>query len=132
MRLMVIICLLALIWICFLPWVSIPSKNIIVTGMHAEAINFGKPAAINIFFSLVFLFLVLLNKVWSLRTAFFIGAFNFSWTLRNYFALTACSGGQCPKKHTALYLLVLFSLLAVVFLLFISKKNNKLPVSPDV
>lgn len=93
--------------------------------MAAESINFGKPGLFHIFLASLFLLLVLLNRSWSLRVAFFIGAFNMAWVLRNYIALSACSGGICPQKQFGLFLLLGSSLLSIVFLLLIKRGAAK-------
>lgn len=112
----------ALIISCFLPWVSIEHKNIVVTGLHAEEIRLGKPGLIHVILSSLFLFFLLLNKVWSLRTAFFISTFNIAWAVRNFVVVSSCSGGECPTKHFALYVILIAPVLATVFLLLIEKK----------
>ncbi len=117
----------ALILSCYFPWVSIESKNIVVTGFHAEAMNFGKPALLHIFLSGIFIIFILLNKIWSLRAAFFVSAFNIAWGIRNFIALSSCSGGECPIKHTALYIVLVAPVLASIFMLLIDKKPEKAP-----
>jgi len=111
-----------LIYSCFLPWVSIESQNIMVTGMKAEAINFGKPGLLHIVLSVLMILLLLLNKMWSLKTAFFISAFNIAWSLRNFISISACSAGICPTKHMALYIILIAPVAATVFLLLINKE----------
>ena len=39
---------LLLIITCFIPWVIIPSKNIVVSGTAAIGTNFGKPGYFNL------------------------------------------------------------------------------------
>ncbi|MGZ3887440.1 MAG: hypothetical protein ACXVBR_11610 [Flavisolibacter sp.] len=116
--------ILALIASCFFPWISIESRNIVATGFHAEAVRFGKPGWIHLVLGVLFIFLVLLNRIWSLRTAFFISAFNIAWAVRNFIALSSCSGGECPTKHPALYVVLIASILAAVCMLFIEKKTD--------
>jgi hypothetical protein len=117
--------IVALIISCFYPWISIEQKNIVVSGFHAESIGFGKPGWIHVIFSGIFIIFLLLNKVWSLRAAFFISAFNIAWAVRNFIALPACSGGICPTKHLALYVVLISPILAAIFLLLINKQINK-------
>jgi len=117
----------ALILSCYFPWVSIESKNIVVTGFHAEAMNFGKPALLHILLSGIFIIFILLNKIWSLRAAFFVSAFNIAWGIRNFIALSSCSGGECPIKHTALYIVLVAPVLASIFMLLIDKNPEKAP-----
>ena len=115
----------ALITGCFFPWASVESRGIVVSGFHAEAIGFGKPGWIHLVLSLVFLFFLLLNKIWSLRTAFFISAFNIAWGIRNFVAFSSCGGGECPTKHVALYIVLTAPVLATVFMLLSEKKPGK-------
>ncbi|MGN6401384.1 MAG: hypothetical protein ACTHMD_13080 [Flavisolibacter sp.] len=115
----------ALIISCFFPWISIESKNIVVTGFNASAINFGEPGMIHTVLGSIFIILLLLNKIWSLRIAFFISTFNIAWAIRNFFALSTCSGGECPVRHTALYVVLISSVLACLFMLFIQKKVDE-------
>lgn len=110
---------------CFLPWISIESKNIVVTGFGAEVINFGKPGWVHAFLGGVFIIFLLINKIWSLRTAFFVSTFNIAWAIRNFIALSSCSGGECPVRHTALYVMLISSVVACIFMLFIEKKVDE-------
>jgi hypothetical protein len=112
-----------LIYSCFMPWVTIESQNIMVTGMKAEAINFGKPGLLHIVLSVIMMMLLLLNKIWSFKTAFFISAFNIAWSLRNFISISACSAGICPTKHIALYIILIAPVAATVFLLLINKET---------
>lgn len=92
--------------------------------MHAEAMNFGKPGLLHIIFGVTVLAFVLANKIWSLKTAFFISAINIAWAVRNYMLLSSCSGGICPEKHTGIYLVLISSALSLLFLLFIGKNTE--------
>lgn len=125
MKLLSLLSALALIGICFLPWITVPSKQLVITGTDARSIGFGKPALIHFFLSGLFLLLVLIGRRWALVTAFFMGAFNFSWALRNYISLTACGGGECPEKHAAIYLLLILPILSIIFLLYVEKPVEK-------
>src|SRR5215217_4925226 len=124
MKWLSISCILALVVSCFLPWVSIESKNIMVTGFHAEPMNFGKPGLLHLLLSAIFILFLLLNRVWSLRTAFFISAFNIAWGVRNFIALSSCSGGICPSKHINLYIVLIAPIAASFFMLLIKNQKN--------
>ena len=115
----------ALILSCFYPWISIENKDIVVSGFHAESVGFGKPGWFHVILSGIFIIFVLLNKVWSLRAAFFVSAFNIAWAVRNFISFSACSGGECPTKHLALYLVFISPIMATVFLLLINKQVDK-------
>jgi hypothetical protein len=66
--------------------------------------------------------LLLLNKIWSIRTAFFISAFNIAWGIRNFIVISACSGGLCPEKHTAIYVILIGPLGLIALTSFIEVK----------
>jgi hypothetical protein len=117
--------IVALIISCFYPWISIENKDIVVSGFHAESIGFGKPGWLHVIFSGIFIIFLLLNKIWSLRAAFFISAFNIAWAVRNFIVLSACGGGICPTKHWAFYAVLISPVLAVIFLLLINKQLPK-------
>ena len=108
-----------LIAACFFPWVTIESRNIVISGLDGSALGYGKPGMLHITLSVLTIAFLLLGKVWSMRTAFFLGAFNIAWAARNFLALSACSGGICPVRHTALYVVLGASLLGLLALLFV-------------
>lgn len=111
---------LLLIVACFLPWISVESRGIVVTGMRAEAINFGKPALLHFVFTGFVLLALLVGRSWSYVTAFFMAAFNFMWALRNYVALSRCSG-ECPSRLTGIYALLLLSITGIIAILLIGQ-----------
>ncbi len=102
---------------CFMPWVVIGSRQIIVTGIDGSItpdFSFGRPGYINLLMALLFIPLTLIPRVWAKRLNLAIVAINLAWTARNYFVLGTCSGGECPERQTGLFLLVLASLLMLV------------------
>ena len=103
---------------CFLTWVLIVSKNIVVTGVNAGGTNFGKPGYFNLLMTLFFLVFTLIPKIWAKRTNLLVTALNLAWAVRNYFIITACRAGECPEKHVGIFLLLLASLLMLVSSLF--------------
>jgi uncharacterized membrane protein YuzA (DUF378 family) len=122
-----IVAAIMLIVACFYPWVYIESRNITITGVDAEGIRLGKPAwfhFICIFFFLVFSFT---PRIWAKRMNLLVCALNIAWALRNFFVITACYGGECPVKQTAVYVLIPASLIMMVASLFpdIELKENK-------
>jgi len=110
---------------CFFTWVSIEPKDFFVGGFYSSSTSrFGKPGILQSFFCFVYILLLLLNKVWSVRIAFFVSAFNIAWAVRNYVVISACSGGTCPEKHTGLYTVLIGSLLLTVLTTFIAVKEK--------
>ena len=113
-----ILAALALIISCFFPWVFIESKNITVTGIGSAGTNFGKPGYFHFFLGVVYCLFTLISRVWAKRWNLLIVALNIAWAARNYFIISACSGGECPEKKAALYVVLISSLVMLVAALF--------------
>lgn len=94
---------------CFLPWMSIETRGITITGLETKGTSYGKPAYFHFFWVGLFLLFLLLNKVWSRRAAMVFAAFNFAWAVRNFLLIPACQMGECPQRRIGLYLLLLAS-----------------------
>jgi len=110
---------------CFFTWVSVDSKNFFVGGFYSSVNNkFGEPGILQTTFCLIYIILLSLNKIWSIRTAFFVSAFNIAWAVRNYVVLSACSGGLCPEKHTGLYTILFGSIFLTVLTSLIAIKEK--------
>ncbi len=109
---------------CFFPWVTIESKNIIIGGFHSTVNIFGKPGLVHLILCSIYIMFLMLNKTWSIRTAFFIGALNIIWAVRNFILISACRGGECPEKQMALYVMLISSVLLPVLILFIDTKQK--------
>jgi hypothetical protein len=111
---------------CFFTWVSVESKNFFVGGFFSSESNkFGQPGILQVAFSAIYILLLLLNKIWSIRTAFFVAAFNVAWAVRNYIVISACNGGVCPERHTGLYTILIGSLLLLLLTPFIKVKSKE-------
>lgn len=113
-----IIAPLLLVIACYLTWVVISSKNIVITGVSAEAMGFGKPGYIHLLFSFSFILFTFIPRIWAKRSNLIIAPLNLAWALRNYFMISACGWGECPEKHVGLYLVVAASVLLLVASLF--------------
>lgn len=98
---------IAVLLVCYLPWVYVPSVKLEIAGMYASGKqNFGKPGLMNMILSAGAAILFLLPLVWAKRTNIFFCGFNVAWALRNYIVLSRCYGGDCPEKKIGLSLLV--------------------------
>ncbi len=113
---------------CFSTWVIVTSKNILVSGVEATSIGFGKPAWFHFIFIFFFLLFTLIPKIWAKRSNLIVTALNLAWAIRNYFLISACRGGDCPEKQIALYLVVLASVVTSISSFF---PDIKLPAEKN-
>ncbi|MEP7372012.1 MAG: hypothetical protein ABI675_01410 [Chitinophagaceae bacterium] len=103
---------------CFLTWVTIPSKNIVVSGVDATGTSFGKPGYFSLLMTFFFIVCTVLPRLWAKRINLLFTAMNLAWAIRNYFIISACQGGDCPEKQAGLYLMLAASLLMLASSLF--------------
>jgi uncharacterized protein (DUF952 family) len=94
---------------CFTTWVTVPSKNITVSGIDAFGTNFGKPGYFHFIAAAFFIVFSMAARVWAKRANLLVVAVNLAWALRNYFIITMCRGGVCPDKHVAIYAILILS-----------------------
>lgn len=95
---------------CFLPWMTIESKSISITGMDTTGTTYGKPAYFHFLWVGLSLLFLTVNRVWSRRTAMAFAAFNLAWAFRNFLVLPICQMGECPVRRAGLYLLFIASI----------------------
>jgi hypothetical protein len=113
---------------CFLPWVIIPSKNIVVSGVESTGTNFGKPGYTHFVLSFFFIIFHFIPKLWAKRSNLLVVALNIAWAIRNYFIISMCREGDCPEKQIGLWLVLLASILMLIAALFPDiklKEENK-------
>jgi hypothetical protein len=110
--------MILLIVSCFLPWVIIPSKNIIVSGIDSTGTNFGKPGYTHFLLSFFFIIFHFTPRLWAKRGNLLVVALNIAWAIRNYFIISMCREGECPEKQMGLWLVLLASVLVLVAALF--------------
>ena len=130
MRYMKWIGLLAVILLvvaCFFPWVTIPSKNIVVSGVDSTGTNFGKPGYAHFVFGFFFIIFHFIAKLWAKRINLLIVALNIAWAVRNYLIISMCRSGECPEKQIGLWLVLAASVLMLIAALFpgIQLKDEK-------
>ena len=94
---------------CFLPWVVIAFKNIVVTGIESTGTNYGKPGYFNFFLVFCFILFSFIDRVWAKSFNLFVVAMNIAWAVRNYIMMTTCYGGECPDKKIGLFLMLFAS-----------------------
>ena len=114
-----------------MPWMTIESKSITITGVETGGTTFGKPAYFHFFWTGLFLVFFLINRVWSRRTAMVFSAFNAAWALRNFLLLPACQMGDCPVRRAGLYVLLISSIALFFSGLIAPVKNKPTSVGPS-
>jgi len=103
---------------CFLPWMSIESKQLVITGMETTGTKFGKPGLLHLILSGIYLIFTLVPKTWAQRANLLVIAVNGAWCLRNFLLLSACAGGECPVRLYGFYLLLIGSIGMMVATIF--------------
>ena len=125
MRWAAIIVLILSLYFVFQPWIFIAEKGLTASGINALSINFGRPGYVNLTFVPLIILLILLNKLWSLKVAFFISAFNLAWVIRNFIVFSGCSGGICPQRLPGLWFYLICSLISILLLLLVPKAETR-------
>jgi hypothetical protein len=103
---------------CFLPWVTIESKDLVISGVDAKGTSFGKPGYLHLFFSFFFTICTIVPRIWAKRINLLVTSMNMAWAIRNYFIISACRGGECPEKNNGIYLMLIASIIMLVSALF--------------
>jgi hypothetical protein len=121
-----IVAALLIVVISYLPWVTIDSIPLTVTGMGASVKTvFGKPALMNFWMLGLCVVFFLIPKIWAKRINPFVAAINFAWALRNLLLLSTCRNGECPSKHPWLYVYFALSLLVLIMAILPDVKEKK-------
>ena len=107
-----------LILSCFLPWAYYADLNKTFNGFFSEENNYGKPGKFFVFFALVSIALIYLDKVWAKRVHLFLSALNIGYLIKTYILFTSCYNAYCPEKRAGLYLLIFSSVLIMVVSIF--------------
>ena len=93
----------------FMPWVTIQSQQLVISGVEATGTNYGKPAYFHFLLLPFFLTFIFLPRLWAKRWNLFIIALNTAWILKNFLVIGTCKGGECPVRETGFYLMLLWS-----------------------
>jgi hypothetical protein len=115
---------LLLIIACYMPWVLIHSRDLVITGMQAAGTSYGKPGLLHLILLVFYFPFTLTNKLWAKRMNLLVVALNLSWMLRNFLIIGICRGGECPDKQVGFYLVSVACFLMLLTALFpsVSKK----------
>jgi len=109
---------------CFTTWASLPARNISISGVDATGTSFGKPGYFHLVLGSLFIFLHFIPRIWAKRTNLAVTALNLAWAVRNFYLITTCRAGECPEKHTGIYLVMATSVILLIAALF---PDMKLP-----
>ena len=113
----VISCVL-LIVVCFIPWTYHADVQKNFNGFFYEKNAYGSPGKFFIFFALVSMGLLLLERVWSQRALFFVGGITVAYAIKTYILFTSCYNAYCPEKKLGIFLVLGLSLVIFALSLF--------------
>jgi hypothetical protein len=113
-----IILTLVLLFLTTQPLVIIESRHWLITGWKVADTNFGQPGKFMMYMGIMNIILFALPILNAKRFNMAFAILNFSWTIRNFLVLSACSMGECPQKQWPLYacIVVSFAVLIMTFL----------------
>ncbi|HUC82449.1 MAG TPA: hypothetical protein VMR70_16200 [Flavisolibacter sp.] len=103
---------------CFMPWMTVESKNLTITGVDTTGTTFRQPAYFHFIWAGAYLAFAFIPKIWAKRTTVGMAGFNLAWAARNFLLIPVCQMGECPVRREGLYLLLVAALGMVVAPLF--------------
>jgi len=99
---------------CFMPWTFYPDLNTAFTGFFSKNNLYGKPGKVFIFFAVISLIFVYIDRVWAKRFNVLFAALNLAYFIKTYLLYTKCYSGICPEKLYGIYLLLAATLLLLL------------------
>lgn len=105
---------LLLVAACFMDWIVVESRGIVISGVDSGNTGFGKPGFFHIFFTAFFLVFSFIPRIWAKRWNLAVVALNIGWALRNYFLIAICRGGECPTVKPGMWLVLVCSVLMLL------------------
>lgn len=108
---------LLVIGLCFLPWIEVPSLQLILNGINGKvnsSLTFGTQVKPHSFFCVIMILLFLIPKIWAKRANIFFAVLHLGWSIKNFILFSMCRFGECPNIKPALYLLVVFAVIIQV------------------
>jgi hypothetical protein len=119
---------------CFMPWTYYADNNIpteverTFNGFFSYKYKYGKPGKFLVFFAVVILLFMILQRVWAKRTNLFLSAFTLAYAIKTYILFTSCYNAYCPEKRVGIFVM-LFS--TVIMLLACIFPNMKIATDTD-
>lgn len=96
---------------CFMEWIVVEGRGIVITGVDSGSMGLGKPGYMHIVLTAFFLVFSFIPRLWAKRWNLAVVALNIGWGLRNYFLIAICRGGECPEVKPGLWIVLACSLL---------------------
>lgn len=132
---MAVISCIALVAICFIPWVHYNSINETFTGFNvkrfATGVFYGRAGLIITIFTSLSLLLTLLPYSAMKRINMFVCALLFAYAIRTYVLFTGSLFDGEVVKLSGIYLIVILSLVLVVCSIFPNIKEDSLAQEID-
>lgn len=127
-QILAILCTIALIITCFIPWVHYNSINETFSGINVRkfdsGVNYGKPGKIIIGLCAISLLCVLVPKLFLKRINMFATALLFAYCIRTYVLFTGSIFDGQVEKLAGIFLILIFSLAMVVCSIFPNLKEE--------
>lgn len=98
---------------CFMPWTYYPDLNKVFNGFFSEQNMYGRPGKVFVFFAVVSMAFILINRVWAKRFNVLVSALNLAYLIKTYILFTNCYV-TCPEKRYGIYVLLVSSILLMV------------------
>lgn len=103
---------------CFVPWTYYADIGKSFNGFFSEKNMYGKPGMFIVFFAVVSIVLIYLDKIWAKRLHIILSAVNIGYLIRIYILFTSCYNAYCPEKRVGIYLLILSSVVLMAVSIF--------------
>ena len=114
-----------LIVICFMPWTYHADVGKNFTGFFSEKNAYGKPGNAFVFFTVIFLVLTFISKIWAKRINLFITAIMVAYAIKTYILYTSCYNAYCPEKRPGIYFVLICSFVMLLAAVFPDMKMDK-------
>lgn len=116
---------IGLIVICFMPWTYHADVGKNFTGFFSEKGTYGKPGNAFVLFTVIFLSMTFISKVWAKRINLFVTAIMVAYAIKTYILFTSCYNAYCPEKKPGIYLVLIFSFILLLAAVFPELKIDK-------
>lgn len=108
-----------------MPWTYHADVGKNFTGFFSEKNAYGKPGNAFVLFSVIFLAMTFISKVWAKRINLFVTAIMVAYAIKTYILFTSCYNAYCPEKRPGIYLVLICSLVLLLTAVFPEMKVDK-------